>query len=273
MRNVIQFVVATLFLVSCTHAACAQGQSNDSADTSAAQAAIQAIQGSAQPSAKSQQAFPALKTEACKVAVPYVESQSGPLGDWDRAMTKYKIDRDDGMASIQRVKSDLLSDTWWARSSGADVASDVSTFCNLLLHIAGAMSPTGETVSFARDVSSEFSLKVKEQSVKVFQAIDTGGNVMDAIQGGTEELAIQASQQSLRRIGAGQFSAIIDVLKDVQKHAEQAQKATQFKGTVQEQLRKLDDMLAKYSKDMNLQRERLEAIEGIKDTVVAACNS
>jgi hypothetical protein len=188
-------------------------------------------------------------------------------------MTKYKIDRDDGMASIQRVKSDLLSDTWWARSSGADVASDVSTFCNLLLHIAGAMSPTGETVSFARDVSSEFSLKVKEQSVKVFQAIDTGGNVMDAIQGGTEELAIQASQQSLRRIGAGQFSAIIDVLKDVQKHAEQAQKATQFKGTVQEQLRKLDDMLAKYSKDMNLQRERLEAIEGIKDTVVAACNS
>jgi hypothetical protein len=273
MSIYLRFTVLVLFLLSEVCVTSAQTPSDDGSDTSAAQAAVQAMQASSQSSQTALPATPALKAAACKVAVPYVESQSGLLGDWDRGMTKYTIDRDDGMASIQRVKADLLSDTWWARSSGPDVAREVSTFSNLLIHISAAMSPAGEAVSFARDVSAEFGVRVKENSVRVFQAIQNGSNAMDAIQGGTADLAILAAQESLKKVGAGQFAAIIDVMKDVQTNAKQAQEGAEFKATVQQQLRNLDELLNKYANDMTIQRERLEAVEGVKDAVIAACNS
>lgn len=246
-------------------------QDDGSADTSGAQAAIAAMQASAPAPSQTQQVFPTLKAEACKRAVPYVESPSGLLGDWDRAMSRTSIDRS-GFASIQKVKNDLLSDTWWARSKGPDVANDVSTLCNLILDVSAAMTPTGEAVDFAKDVSTYFGLQVKAQSVKIFQAVETGSNVLEAIQGGTAELSVFAAQESLKRAGAGQFGAIIAVLKDVQTRAQNAQEGADFKVTVQDQLNRLDEMLNKYANDATLQRERLEAIEQIKDTVIAACN-
>ncbi len=263
-------VIVPVLVFFSAFSACAQ--SDNSADTSAAQAAIQAMQQSGPTTTQPPQAFPALKAQACKVAVPYVESPSGLLGDWDLAMSKSSIDRS-GFASIQKVKTDLLSDTWWARSSGPDVANDVSTLCSLILDVSAAMTPTGKAVDFAKDVSAEFGLEVKAQSVKIFEAIENGSEVMDAIQGGTANLAILASQESLKQVGAGQLAAIIDVLKHVQENARTAQEAAEFKATVQEQLSKLDELLNKYGNDATLQRERLEATEQIKDTVIAACNS
>jgi hypothetical protein len=267
----VQALFIMLFLASYQSATYAQSPSDDSADTSAAQAAIKAMQQSVPAPAQSQQTFPALKAQACKIAVPYVESPSGLLGDWDQATSKSSIDRS-GISAIQKVKNDLLSDTWWARSSGPDVANDVSTLCNLLIDVSAAMTPTGKAVDFAKDVSTEFGLQVKAQSVKIFEAIENGSGVMDAIQGGTANLAIMASQESLKQVGSGQFAAVIGVLKDVQTYAKNAQEGAEFKATVQEQLNRLDEMLNKYGNDDSLQRERMEAIEQIKDTVIAACN-
>lgn len=266
------FRIASALVLRSFCALPAYAQSDDSADTSAAQAAIQAMQQSAPTSTQPTQAFPALKAQACKVAVPYVESPSGLLGDWDQATSKTSIDRS-GFASIQKVKTDLLSDTWWARSSGPDVANDVSTLCSLILDVSAAMTPTGKAVDFAKAVSTEFGLQVKAQSVKIFEAIENGNEVMDAIQGGTANLAILASQESLKQVGSGQLAAIVGVLKDVQTHAQNAQEGAEFKATVQDQLARLDEMLNKYANDATLQRERMEAIEQIKDTVIAACNS
>jgi hypothetical protein len=192
-------------------------------------------------------------------------------------MSKYTIDRSEldpkNPASVAKAKAELMDETWWARSSGPDVARNVETFCNLMIHITAAMTPSGETVRFAQNVSAEFGMRVKAQSAKIYSAIQRGDSVMAAIEGGTDELAIQAAQESLKRAGAGQFAAVIDVLKDVQKHAKKEKEAAEFKATVQEQLNRLDDLLAQYANDQTLQRERLEAIEAIKDAVISGCNS
>lgn len=268
-------VVVSLLLASfCALSACAQ--SDDSADTSAAQAAIQAMQGAPQPSAPNQQAFPALKAESCKIAVPYVESPSGLLGVWDRDMTKYTIYRD-GTGSLQQVKANLLSDTWWARSSGADVARNVSTLCNLVEHVAAALTPEGKAVDLAKDVSKEFGMAVKQQSVRVYQAIttgrDAGQGITDVLDDGTDALVMLAAKDGLTRVGAGQFAAVIDILRDVEENAKKAQEASEFKSTVQEQIRKLDGLINDNANNAAAQRDKLEAVEAIKDAVVAACNS
>jgi hypothetical protein len=255
MRSVIQLFVATFFLVFCTHPTWAQ----DNADTSAAQAAIQAMQASPQPSAQNQQAFPALKAESCKIAVPYVESPSGLLGVWDRDMTKYTIYRD-GAGSLQQVKANLLSDTWWARSSGADIARNVSTLCNLVEHVAAALTPEGKAVDFAKDVSKEFGMAVKQQSVRVYQAIDkgreAGQGITDVLNDGTDALVMLAAKDGLTRVGAGQFNAVIDILKDVADHAKKAKEASEFKATVQEQIQKLDSLINQNSNNAVAEREK-----------------
>ena len=60
------------------------------------------MQSSAPLTAQSQPASPALKAESCKVAAPYVESPSGLLGEWDKAMMKNTIDRA-GMYQICKI--------------------------------------------------------------------------------------------------------------------------------------------------------------------------
>jgi hypothetical protein len=267
--RVLMVLLGTSFAVWASHA---QTSSDDPADTSGAQAAILAAQEATQLPKHTQEAFPALKAEACKVVVPYVESPTGLLGEWDQSMRNLKSDRV-GIASFQNIKSDLLSETWWARSSGADVARNLKTFCSLLIDVSAALSPTGEAASFAKEVGSDFGSKVKEESVKLFDAINNGGDAMAVIQGGMGELSYQASQGALKRAGGGQFSSIIDILKVVQEHSQTTKEAANFKSEVQAQLHRLDEILSQYTSDVALQRERQEAIESVKDTVIATCNA
>lgn len=249
-----------------------QSTTDSSADTSGAQAVIQALQGSTKTSPQTLQAFPALKAESCKAAVQYVESPSGLLGVWDTDMTKYTIYRD-GVGSLQQVKADLLSDTWWARSSGADLARNVSTLCNLVQHVASALTPAGGAVDFAANVSKEFGMAVKQQSVRVYQGIEMGQNIQEVLADGTDALVLLSAQDSLKRAGYGQFAAVLDILKDVETHAREAQEAAEFKLAVQEQIWNLDRLINQNRNDMTAQREKLEAVEALKNAVVAACNS
>lgn len=276
MQTLAQFPILLLAIYFGAATAWGQSEPENPADTSAAQAAIQAMQQSAQPSTPNQQAFPALKAESCKIAVPYVERPSGLLGVWDRDMTKYTIYRD-GAGSLQQVKADLLSDTWWARSSGADVARNVSTLCNLVEHVAAALTPEGKAVDLAKDVSKEFGMAVKQQSVRVYQAIttgrDAGQGITDVLNDGTDALVMLAAKDGLTRVGAGQFAAVIDILKDIEENANKTQQASEFKSTVQEQIRKLDSLINENANNAAAQRDKLEAVEAIKDAVVAACNS
>src|SRR5437773_3359016 len=110
------------------------GQSDQGgADVSGALAAIQAKQNSANASTQPQQAFPALKAQSCKEAVPYVESRDGLFGEWDRAMEKYKADQQ-GLEITGNARKELLSDAYWRTSTAADVANEVRYLCNVTRH-------------------------------------------------------------------------------------------------------------------------------------------
>jgi hypothetical protein len=114
------------------------------------------------------------------------------LGDWDRSIAKYALAQSEldpkDPGSVARAKAELLDETSWARSSGADVARNVATPSNLILHLTSAMNPSGEAVRFASDVSAEFGMRVKAQAEKIYTTIEHGTGVMDAIEGGTDDL-------------------------------------------------------------------------------------
>jgi hypothetical protein len=240
----------------------------DGADTSGAEAAIQAkaMQNSAKPSTQTQQAFPALKAESCKVAVPYVENDLAK--EWDQCVADYHAKKN-GMAQIQKIKSDLLSDSWWRASSGADVVREINTLCNLFNDVLGAMTPEGAAVGFAKD----FGTEVKRQSAKIFEVVQYGGGAVDAIREGTDNLAIFAMQEGFQQtVGGGRLFSIVKVLQDVQKDVETRGKAEEYKQAVRKQLHDLDEMLSKYGNDIAEDQQRKEAIESITEAVISACN-
>src|SRR5271166_2646594 len=148
MRTLI-LVILLLVSVRATNAQDSK-DTEDSADTSAAQAAVLA----AQRSAETAQAAPVSSgmgtANSCEDAVRFVESPNGLLGEWDLATTRYSINHDE-TTLLKKYKRDLLSDSWWAASSGPDIARELSTLCKLLNDVLGAMSPTGDPVEAAKD--------------------------------------------------------------------------------------------------------------------------
>ncbi len=245
-----------------------QADSDNSGDTSGAEATITAIQQSANVSTQNQQQPSALDPESCKRAVAYVESQDGLLGEWDRTVRDYATDSG-RMADIQKIKAELLSYTWWARSSGPDVARAVSTFSSLLIDVYAALTPAGKAIDFAKAFGSE----VQERSALIFEAIEAGHDGVEAVKEGTDGLAIWAVKTELKQIGQGQLAASISIFQQVQKNAEIAHEGAEFKQTVQEQLSKLETEMTKYGQDADLQKEKMEALESMREAVIAACNS
>jgi hypothetical protein len=262
--------------------------SQDSSDTSGAAAAIQRLQQNTQSTAQLQQNS-VVGARSCKEAVKYVESPEGLLGDWDRTMNQYLIYRD-GTVNIQKVKDNLLSDTWWARSTGADVAIELNTFCKLFEDVMGTLTPSGEAIDVAKQASIDFGLKVKERSVEIYRIIKsrevnstvnlskfpasgTDAPLVNTIKDITDRLAADAIKEAFKRKGMGQVSALLSILQDAEEYARVKKESADFKATVQARVRQLDDLMYEYHNDMTLQLERLEADEKIKDAVISACNS
>lgn len=272
MKRCLQFLVVALFLFFRASLTNAQSQTDDDADTSAAQAAIAAMQASAPAPSQITQASPALKAEACKTAIPYVESPSGLLGDWDVAMKRYTIDRDNGLAKIEDIKKSLLSDAFWQLNSVRDKARDVFMLCKLTRDIIGAYSPGGNALNGAINVSEDLSMEVNQLSVQVYQLLEKGEDVHGVLKSGTDELVKWGMKEGAKNAGYGQAVAAIDVLEEVAKHMETAGEAADSRALVQAEVQKLDIQINRYRNDMVSQREKLEAIEKLKDTVIAACN-
>jgi hypothetical protein len=265
-------IAASLLLISfCALSAFAQ--SDGSADTSAAQAAIQSIQASSQAPPKTSQAFPALKAASCKTAVPYVESPSGLLGDWDLAMKKYTIDRDGGLAITEKARQNLLSDAFWRTSSAATVANYIHTFCKLANDAISAAVPGGNSLKAAISVSEDFGAEVSRRAVHVYELLDKGDQAAEVLKSDADELVVWGAKEAAKQAGYGRAISAIDAIEDIANHIRTGADAADYEATVQQQIQSLNSLINRYQYDMMMQRQQLIAIEALKDAVIAACNA
>lgn len=268
-----KFLSLTLFLCLAMTLQAQQTQdSQDSGDTSGGAALVKSMQQNTQATAQLQQNALAPQHGSCKEAVQYVDSQKGLFGDWDSTMNQYLAYKN-GIAHMQMVRTNLLSDTWWGRSTSSEVLESVGAYCSFLTDIMGAMTPSGEAIDLAKNVSADFGLKVKASSDRIYKVVANGGDVLDAVKSGTNELANFAIKEAANRHGAGQLASILSLLEDIQKELRREQERADLKATIQEQVGRIDDLMHKYGNDMAIQRERLEAVEALKDAVQSACNA
>jgi hypothetical protein len=272
MGHCIRTLSLSVVIVLGTTAVNAQSEPDGSADTSGALAAIQAKQNAAQPSSQSQQAFPALKAQSCKEAVSYVESPSGLLGQWDADMGKYKAYRN-GFEMVKGIKDKLLKDEYWNTSTPAILANDIHTICKLTEDALAVLMPGGDVVENTVRISEDFGAKISQKAVHVYQLIEKGDSVTDALRSNTDELTAIGIAEAARQGGYGRAVAAVDALKVLHDHMKNEREAAESRLVVQQQVRQLDVQLNELSNRVDQMRDNLVAVEALKDAVIAACNS
>jgi hypothetical protein len=211
----------------------------------------------------------------CPEAVQYVESPSGLVGQFNQAYSQSKI-KSDGQASIQKIRDDLLSDTWWARSSGPDVAREVRFLADSLNDVLGMVSPEGEAVQGLKqlgNVSSRESAaydmvnKVSEGVDKIKSAYEN----KDDVHKETVDVSIDLAKVAMQSTGIGQYVPFIDYAQHLQERAETEEAGSIFKAEVQAQLQKLDIQINTLRNEASDADRMINAINEIHDTVMGVC--
>lgn len=220
-----------------------------------------------------------LDGRSCAEAVAYVESPSGLIAAFDKVLTQYRI-RKDGLVSIQGIKKDLLDDTWWARSSGPDVAREIKFICDGLGDVFGMISPQGKVVSTLREVTDitedqEFAYDIAGETREAVDSIkaqyDRRGDVNRQVQKEAADLVMKLGKAYITKKGYGRVLPFISYGEHLQERAETEEAGIKFKSEVQGQLRKLDVQITELQNQINDARQAIEAMNELPDAVIGVC--
>jgi hypothetical protein len=215
----------------------------------------------------------------CPEAVQYVESPTGLVGEFDRVFKQYQIKKE-GIALIQKVKDDLLNDTWWARSSGPDVAREVKFVADGLNDIFGMLSPGGEVVNGLKqieDVSAnqEFTNTLVGRvgdGVNVIKgAYDRKDNVYQAAEKVAADVSEIAMKEYIKNKAYGRVLPFINFAEHLAERAKTQKEGAEFKVEVQSQLRKLDVQINIFQNQVNDAVKAMNAINALHDAVIGVC--
>lgn len=211
----------------------------------------------------------------CPEAVQYVEGKDGLVGEFDKVFAQYKI-RKDAVASIQKIKDDLLSDIWWARSSGPDVAREVKFLADGLTDIFGMLSPEGEVVKGIQQLedvtpSGQLGYDTVGQYGKYVDNIKSAYEGNENVDDATKKAAIDATTGLLKHSKYARTVPFIDFAQHLYERAETEKAGFKFKVEVEYQVRRLDAQITQYENQADNYRQAIEAMNAIHDTVIGVC--
>jgi hypothetical protein len=211
----------------------------------------------------------------CPEAVQYVESPDGLLGEFDKVFAQYKIKKD-GLESIRKVKGDLLDDTWWARSSGPDVAREVKGVADLLGDVFGMVSPEGEVVKSIQQIENVSPMDqagygrlgdFRESVDNIKGAYEHNENVDDA----TKKAAIELTKKFLKNTKYGRVVPFVDFAQHLEERALTQEDGYKLKVEVEYQVRRLDSQISEYQNQIDDDVQAINAMNAVHDTVIGVC--
>jgi hypothetical protein len=211
----------------------------------------------------------------CPQAVQYVESKDGLVGEFDKVFAQYKIKKD-GIASIEKIKDDLLSDTWWARSSGPEVAIEVKFLANELTNIFGMLSPEGDVVKSIQQLENVTPLDQNASDTigEFGEYIDNIRTVHEQngdIDAATKKAAIESTKKMLKHTRYARVVPFIDFAQQFYERAQSEKEAFKLKAEVEYQVRRLNTQINEYQNQIDDYRQAIEAMNAIHDTVIGVC--
>jgi hypothetical protein len=217
----------------------------------------------------------------CPDAVRYVDSPEF-VGEFDRAFKQYTINKQ-GQASIHKIEADLLSDTWWARSSGPDVAREVKFVADSLNDILGMIAPEGEavnsiksmdtfgTVTSDNELDSELVGHTRDAVDTVKNAYDRKDNVDQQTRKVAADLAEFAAKEILKKTRYARVVPFVNFAEHFYERAKTEEDGANFKAEVQSQIQNLNIRINILQNQADDAGKAASAIEALHDAVMAVC--
>jgi hypothetical protein len=212
-------------------------------------------------------------SDDCAAAVKYVDSSDsdGLVYQLDVAIKLHDIHRA-GLQSLQDAKTQLLSDTWWARSSGPEVASQIKVLADEIQDMLSAINPAAAEMSAGKDALIK-TLSVGAASIKA--AYENRQSVKDAAVAAAASAEKELAELDLAELAkiAGQTQAYsaVKALRDYQERLQFAKDRSAFRDIVQDQIQKLDALIDRLMRQVSDDTEKITAINELHNAVMEAC--
>jgi hypothetical protein len=205
------------------------------------------------------QSQPALSSK-CAQAIDYRDH--GLLRQWDQAVNQYTIQAQ-GKASVEDIKKKLLDDSWWATSSGPDIASEIKFACDSFNDLIGSIFPEGEIAQIGKPVI--------HHAPEILRAFNAGEPLVTL----GKENADAAAKEAWQDVGKdilGQAGSAIGLMQDIESRAKTKNDWLELRATVQEQVESLDRTISSYDDKIRKAGEKLDALEEVVIAIDQACN-
>jgi hypothetical protein len=200
---------------------------------------------------------------ACEHAVVFRDTEL--VRSWDIAMAKYRISKEHAEFLASR-KATLLSESWWARSSGPIVALALKQMANTIEGILTVASPRGSILLLSRLSGERAAPGLRRLYKKANEALEGGETLKAIVEGEFAEIAIDVAVDKLGALGGA-----IDLVRNTAENIEIAQDYLEFQAVVRDQAVNLDREFNSAMAAIQRQLARLEAIESVKAAIDQSC--
>jgi len=211
------------------------------------------------------------KGSDCESALAYVAPGEGLDKDLDVAV-KQAVAHKQGLDLLQQTKADLLSDSWWASSTGPVVASQIKYVCDEVQDWAAALNPEGTKISEGKDALVKV-LGVAARGIKA--AYDNRQSVYSAVKAAKDAAAQELAEIDAEKMAdlfkVGPEYGVIKALRDQQEYIRTLNEAAEYRASVQEQIERLDGQIAALADQISIDSDKQTAILALRQDVMQAC--
>lgn len=211
----------------------------------------------------------------CAEALEYINDPDGLDKDLNDAVNRLNIYAE-GLHLQQSVKDELLSDSWWATSSGPVVAAQIKVVTDEVQDWASMIYP--EEVKLKQAQKNLINaLKISAEAIKA--AYENRASVRAATQAGIEaaveklnEIAKEEAKESLaEKLKLGPAYGTYNSLKDAQDYVKTLDDAGKSRQIVQDQIQRLDKQLSQIQSKVSIDTQKVVALNSLKMDVEETC--
>lgn len=207
----------------------------------------------------------------CDSALQYVGDANGLQKDLDVAIAQQRA-HENGLNFQQKLKADLLSDSWWATSKGPVVAAQIKVVCDEVQDWVSVLNPEEAELSKGKDALLK-SLNVASSMIKA--AYDNRESVTAAVKAAKDAeakaLSDLAAEEIADAIKMGPAYGTYKALQDSKEYVNTLNDAADARAVVQDQLQKLDQQIAQARNQVSIDAQRQTVLEALRQDVMNAC--
>jgi hypothetical protein len=202
------------------------------------------------------------KGDLCKEAGDFRDHQLFQL--WDTEEKKYEIftDGSNQQVALRDKTAKLMDDEWWAGSTGADAAIEIKAFTDVVNDAIGIFVPEAE--------AAQIGTSAIHHAREIADGVTSIGVLETYAKDNADAAEKQAGTEIFAKYG-GPIGSATKLLIDTADYAKTKDSAEQYRQTVQDQVRKINETLKSLDEKRKAAVDKMDAYQQIVTGIDMMC--